>query len=73
MLQSPTLLEVLLTILYPMLGFLLIIFAAIGTIWLILHVEYGDRFSIPRTTIAIVLIALTTGFGIHFILFFMGL
>jgi hypothetical protein len=58
---------------FPIAWLLLIVFAVLTSIWLILHVEYGDRFSVLKTGIAIIFIAIFFGFGIHLLLLTIGI
>ena len=65
-------LETLIELLYPVSGQILIVISIFLSIWLILHVEYGERFSLTKTSMVIIFIALFSGTGIHLVLFFLG-
>ncbi|MHA1130347.1 MAG: hypothetical protein ACTSQI_12710 [Candidatus Helarchaeota archaeon] len=58
--------------LYPTFGVLFIILGSIITIWFIIHVEKGFRFSGVKSTIAIILLATFYSFGIQFLLISFG-
>ncbi|MHA1713050.1 MAG: hypothetical protein ACTSW4_03250 [Candidatus Ranarchaeia archaeon] len=73
MIQELSPIEALIATVYPFSWLILLVLSILVSLWLILHVEYADRFSIPKTTIAITIIALAGGFGVHLLLFFMGL
>jgi hypothetical protein len=57
---------------YPAYGLLLLALAVIIGIWLVLHVEKSTRLSRLKLGLAILLIALSCGFGIHLILLGLG-
>ncbi|MGQ4913632.1 MAG: hypothetical protein ACP6IU_02665 [Candidatus Asgardarchaeia archaeon] len=53
----------------------LIVFA-IGiftTLWVIIHVEYGERFSPKKTAIGIIILSLCLGISTHLFLLYLGL
>ncbi|NVM29785.1 MAG: hypothetical protein HWN65_13155 [Candidatus Helarchaeota archaeon] len=58
--------------LYPVLGIMFIIMGSIVTIWFIVHVEKGFRFSRSKSIIAIILLSVFFAFGIQFILISVG-
>ena len=59
--------------LYPWFGGLLIAFAVILGIWLVYMVEKARQPPWGKMFVAIVLIALASGFGINFILIYLAL
>ncbi|MCK5345715.1 MAG: hypothetical protein KAR20_20035 [Candidatus Heimdallarchaeota archaeon] len=71
--EQLSILETLIGILYPVSGQILILISILLSVWLILHVEYGERFSVTKALVVIVFIALFSGTGIHLLLFFIGL
>ncbi len=72
--QSPFDLYVnLLISLIPFSSIILLALAAVAGVWLIAHVEYSDRFSLLKTGLAVLSLALLSGFGIHLLLNLFGL
>lgn len=57
---------------YPAYGILLLVAAVLIGIWLVLHVEKSPRLSWPKLGLAIFLIALACGVGVHLILVALG-
>ncbi len=58
---------------YDILGWLLIIVAAIFLILIVLHVESEKKLSLKFTIISVIIAALCIGYGIHFLLLNTGL
>ncbi len=53
---------------YPVYGLLFLLFAALIGIWLVFHVEKSRQLSLIKLVLAIILIALSSGVGLHLIL-----
>ncbi|MEX2684636.1 MAG: hypothetical protein Q6373_023900 [Candidatus Sigynarchaeota archaeon] len=58
---------------YDILGWLLIIVAAILFVFVVLHVESGKKLSLKFTTISVIIASFCIGYGIHFLLLNAGL
>jgi len=61
------------TWLLPYLNAVVFAIGILVLIWLIIHVEYGEKFSIKKTIIGIVMASLCLGISTHLFLLLIGL
>ena len=57
---------------YPVLGILFVILGVIVTIWFVIHVEKGFRFSGKKSIAAIIMLSAFFAFGIQFLVISWG-